>query len=118
MMPSELTVTFKRPVAGLRGNDKLRFPALGARFEALDEIAWEIGARPISKMLEGYANDDPDPWFCAKTGTMAITALLSYLQNNPDSIDDLELVMDELRSVKKPLSQAAEDLIPFRFIMS
>jgi hypothetical protein len=49
---------------------------------------------------------------------MAIAALLTYLQSNPDCVNDVDAVMDDLRNVKKPLSQAAEDLIPFRFVMS
>jgi len=112
-----LTLKFKRKVPGVYNANKLHYPNLGKYFEALDEVAWDIGAKPLSKLSEGYANDEIDPWFSAKLANMTVSALLAYIQNNPDRIDEAGAVMDELRKVKRPLSQAAEDLIPFRFIM-
>jgi hypothetical protein len=117
-MSSCLNLVFKRPLPRSKPQRESKFSALGDQLEALDEIAWEIGARPLSNMIEGYASDEIDPWFSAKTGVMTIGALLSFLQNNADRVGDLEAVMDDLRNVKKPLSQAADELIPFRFIMS
>jgi len=116
-MASSLTLAFKRPLPRGTLYGDLVFRALGDQFEALDEIAWAIGARPLSQMMDGYADGD-DPWFPAKNASMSIAALLSYLQNNPDSVPDCEAVMEDLRNVKKPLSEAAEDFIPFRFAMT
>lgn len=112
-MSSALKPVFKYPI-GVPYKD-IRCPAIGNCYDALDTIAWEIGATPITQMIDSYMEDEQNPWCDSRKGMMAMASLLTYLQHNPEYVDDQDTVLDELRELKKVISVASEDDIPFHF---
>ena len=110
-MSTGLRPIFKYPI-GIRYKH-IRCPALGNCYDALDDIAWEIGCKPITQMIDSYMEDEANPWMNSRKGMMAVAALMAYLQHNPGSVDDQDTVLDELREIKKVISVASEDDIPF-----
>lgn len=88
--------------------------------QALDRLCKELGVQPLSSFLsedaealhanlkyEGYALPEMPKlaWFSAATGLQTVRALATYLEENPESLQEAPAIIEELREYEFVLAR-------------
>lgn len=126
-----VVITLERELPGI-DTRSISGRAIAAKRHDIDSIAHELDLRGLGEFVsfsqveaEALADDmkfdapvagrGRGRWFSSAEALEVMRAVMSYLRENPDEIDDHEPVLVELDAMAKVLEVAASENVGFRF---
>lgn len=132
-MPAELFVALEREIPGFHP----RVSGAALAEDPLDEFAEELGVPALGDFFrmnpDDVFNDDDDYaawgggslsdptavdwWFDADDGLITVRALLTHFDQHPQSVDDVDQLVGELRQFETVLDRARAEGVRFNIAM-
>jgi len=115
-MGAGIIPALQTPIPGV--NPHIEGKGLALMYEELDEIAEELGVPAITELGDAYTEEDGEtPWYDASKGLLTIAALITYIETNPEAIDERDWILADLKETEEILKAAEEHGVKFCFTM-